>query len=67
MAYEYGPVTTDADLAQLPRLLSHAFAFPIEQSAPWLERAGYDNLRIVRASGGGGGGGAGGSGGRVTR
>lgn len=46
--FEYSPADSAQDMPALARILSHAFAFPPEDTAPWLERAGIGNCRVMR-------------------
>lgn len=36
------------DLVPLGRILADAFAFPVEDAAPWLEKSGMENARVIK-------------------
>jgi len=48
---EYG-TPTDAELDPLGSILAQAFAFPLADARPWIERAGRENARVVRSDAG---------------
>lgn len=47
----YGPIQTDADIAQSARLLSLAFAGPQDKSEEWIRLGGVENMRVLRGDG----------------
>jgi predicted acetyltransferase len=47
----YGEVRGEDDLPELARLVSHAFAGPLEGAAEWLRAAGLQHVRVLREGG----------------
>ena len=48
---EYGR-PTDAEIDPLAAVMAQAFAFPVSDARPWLERTGLENARVVRSAAG---------------
>jgi predicted acetyltransferase len=45
---EFAAAVNDADITAFADLLSHGFGFPPADAKPWFERAGTENLRLLK-------------------
>jgi len=47
----YGPLDDEREVDRVADLVGWAFASPTDKSREWLERAGYEHVRVLRVSG----------------